>query len=267
MIRLAAILAAVTAEALALYTLAEWFAAGYDVDSHALSWWAFVSVALAAFAVPRITQWLALSERASYITLGAAAYVLIYGFIRIRYAGDLALWDFGWIPDFIGDSETAAGRGSHAATSTLLLVVLWVRQSNRSVDDMDLEAMPRALGPLFALVTVVAVFGAITGRAGEVGRAAAAFYAVAIPALALSQLALSGMTVGQVRSGGITAVLLGGTIAATLVCVVVAAVGLAFFGPIVGPPLDRGIEIVLTIILTPPAIVLAWFFDLIFPDE
>jgi hypothetical protein len=67
MIRLAAILAAVTAEALAVYTFAEWFAAGYDVDRRAVSWWAFVTVALAAFAVPRITQWLALSERASYV--------------------------------------------------------------------------------------------------------------------------------------------------------------------------------------------------------
>jgi hypothetical protein len=193
--------------------------------------------------------------------------VVIYGFIRITYAGDFALWDFGWIPDFIADSDAAAGAGSHAAISTTLLIVLWIRQSLRSVDDMDLEAMPRAVGPLFAMVTVIAVLGAATARSGEVGRAAAAFYAVAIPALAFSQLALSGVTVGQVRAGGITAALLGGTIVATLVCVVVAAVGLAVLGPVIGPPLDRGLEIVLTIILTPPAIVLAWFFGLIFPDE
>ncbi len=267
MIRLAAIIGAVLAEALALYTLAEWFAAGFETDRQAVPWWAFVTLALVAFTVPRLTQWLAFSERAAYLMFGAAAYVVVYGFIRITYAGDFALWDFGWIPDFIGDSDAAAGRGSHALISTTLLIILWVRQSRRSVDDMDLEVMPRAIGPLFAMVTVVAVLGSITGRAGEVGRAAAGFYAVAIPALAFAQLALSGVTLGQVRAGGITATLLGATVAATLACVVVAAVALAVLGPILGPPLDRGLEIVLTIILTPPAIVLAWFFDLIFPDE
>ncbi|MEX0781248.1 MAG: DUF4129 domain-containing protein [Dehalococcoidia bacterium] len=267
MIRIAAVIAAVLAEALALYTFAEWFASGYDVDRRALPWFAFVTVALVAFTVPRLTDWLALSERASYIALWAAGYVVVYGFIRMTYAGDFALWDFNWIPDFIQSSDTATGAGSHAAISTVMLIVLWVRQSLRSVDDVDLEAMPRIVGPLFAIVTVVAVLGALTGRAGEVGRAAAAFYAVAIPALAFSQLALSGVTLGQVRAGGITATLLAGTVAATLVCVVVAGVTLAVVGPIVGPVLDRTIEIILTIILTPPAILLSWLFDLLFNER
>jgi hypothetical protein len=267
MIRTAAVVGAVLAEALAIYTFAEWFAAGYDVDRNALPWFAFVTVALVAFTLPRVTDWLALSERASYAVLWVVAYVVVYGFIRVTYAGDLALWDFAWVADFIEDSETATGAGSHAAIATLMLIVLWLRQSLRSVDDLDLEAMPRIIGPLFAFVTVIAVLGAMTARAGEVGRAAAAFYAVAIPALAFSQLALSGVTLGQVRAGGITATLLAGTVAATLACVAVAGLALAVFGPTVGPVLDRTIEIVLTIILTPPAIVLAWFFDLIFPDE
>ncbi len=267
MIRGAAVLGAVVAEALAVYALAEWAAAGYDVDRRTVGWYSYVLVALVAFAVPRLTDWLALSSRAATAAFFVTAYVFIYGILRLVYAGDFALWDLAWVGNFINDSDVAVGAGFHAFFSAVLLLGLWARQSTRSAFDMDLEAMPRVVGPVFLAVTVLVVLGAMTDRTGEVGRAAAGFYAVAIMALACSQLALSGATLPDLQAGGIAATLLGGIAAATVACLVLAALLLAVLGPVVGPPLAHGLDLILTAILTPPAIILAWIFDLLLPDE
>lgn len=266
MIRVAAVLGAVIAESLALYTLAEWAAAGYDVDRRTVGWYSFVLVALVAYALPRVTEWFALSNRAATITFFVTAYVVVYGILRLVYAEDFALWDLSWIASFINDSDIAVGEGFHAFFTGILLLGLWARQSTRSAFDMDLEAMPRAIGPVFLVVTGVAVLGALTDRSGEVGRGAAAFYAVAIMTLACSQLALSGASLPDIQAGGIAATLLGGVAAATVAAVALAALLLTLFGPIIGPPLGRGVDLLLTAILTPPALLLSWFFDLLFPD-
>lgn len=267
MIRSMAAIAAVLAEALALYVLAEWMASGYAENQQAVAWWGFATVALVAFALPRLIEWLALSRQATYLVFGAVAYVVIYGILRIEYAHDLALWDLSWIVDFAGDSDVAVGDGAHAGVAAFLLIGLWARESTRSALEVDLEALPRSLGPLFAAVTIIAILGAMTGRAGEVGRAAAGFYAVAVSALAFSQLSLSGATIGEVRAGGITATLLGGTIAATVVCVAVVALLLGVVGPVIGPPLSSLVGGILTAILTPPAWALEWLFRHILSDK
>jgi hypothetical protein len=262
-----AAVAAVLAEALALYVVAEWIASGYAEGRHAVAWWGFVTVALVAFGLPRLAEWLALSRRATYVLFGVVAYVVIYGILRIEYAHDLALWDLSWIGDFAGDSDAAVGEGAHAGVAAFLLLGLWARESTRSALEVDLEALPRSLGPLFATVTIVAILGAMTDRAGEVGRGAAGFYAVAVSALAFSQLSLSGATIGEVRAGGITATLLGGTIAVTVVCVGVVALLLGVVGPIVGPPLSAAVGGILAAILTPPAWALEWLFRHILSDK
>jgi hypothetical protein len=54
-IRLAAVVGAVAAEALAVYTVAEWLAANYaEGHQHAVAGWLFVLVALAGYPLPRL---------------------------------------------------------------------------------------------------------------------------------------------------------------------------------------------------------------------
>jgi hypothetical protein len=111
---------------------------------------------------------------------------------------------------------------------------------------------------------VIVILGTGSDRAGEIGRAAAGFFAVAVVALAASQLALSGTTIGEMRAGSITAVLLGGTALVAVVGFLVFGVVAGLIGPTVGPIVSSSVEWTLTIILTPFAWLLTQLFERLF---
>jgi len=253
MIARAARILSVVGEALAFYVVAEWFAAGFDPpNDYAASAFAFIAVALVAYFVPQVVEGLKLAPRPAAWLGGVAAFVTIYGALRIEFAGDFALWDFGWVRDFVTEAEETLRDGTNAMLGTLLIAALWARTSFRAANDIDLETLPRSTTVPFFIVTLVLVVSVWTDRTGEISRAGAAYYAVALLTLAGSQLAQSGATYGDLRAGGTTALLLAGTIAATLGGLVVFWLVFGVIGPLIGPPLGDGVEIVATAVLTPP---------------
>jgi hypothetical protein len=260
----AAVLGSVIVESLAVYVCAEWIAGAYaHSQQHAIAAWVFVAVSLVSFGTPRLVEFFALSRKTTAAVTLAIAFVTFYGAVRLEFAGDLALWNFGWAADFIRDAEATTRAGNRAIIGVLLLLALWIRAAIRSHDETDLDWIPRSVTAPFAIVTTVVVLAAAGDRSGEVARAGAAFYAVAVMTLACSQLALSGTTFGELRAGGTTAMLLGGAVAATIACVVVFGIAFAVLAPVLGPPIGRAIEFVLVILLTPPAWLLSHLFDLL----
>ncbi len=260
-----AIGASLVAEGLIFATVAELLAAAYErPDPDAVSAWAFALVALAGYGLPRLVDGFDLGPRAGYALTGALGTVLIYLMLRITLFGDVAIWQLGWIPDFLGDAQSTAEAGGHAIMGAILLIATWARGTLRSAEEIEMESIPRSVAIPFAIVTTFVVFGAATDRSGEVARAGAAFYVFAILSLTCSQLAMSGATFGEMRAGGTAATLLLGT-------AVVAVVGLAFIalvtsilGPVIGPVISKATQVTLTIILTPFAWVLTRLFEALF---
>jgi hypothetical protein len=259
-----AILASLLADALLFATLAELIAAGYTQDPHAMWAWGFCVVALAGYAVPRLIEGFELGERLAIGVAGGAGLLLIYGLVRMYSAGDLALWDLGWVASFLQDAETTTESGGHALMATMLLIATWVRASLRASDEIEMETIPKSFALPFAFVTVFVVFGALTDRSGEIGRAGAAFYAAAIVSLACSQLALSGATYGEVRAGSTAGVLLAATAGVAIGGLLIVGLLTAVLGPVVGPVISGAVEWTLTIILTPFAWLLTKFFEAVF---
>lgn len=264
MIRLAAIGATLLADAFAVAIVAELLAAGYDTDRHAVPAWAICIVAVAGYAIPRFVEGYDLSSRRAYAITGGGGLLLIYVMVRLTIAHDLALWELGWIPDFLQHAQTTAEKGGHALVAGLLLLYAWARSSLRAADDLEMESVPRTTAIPFAVVTVVMVLGAGSDRSGEIARAGAAFYVAAILALALSQLSLSGATFGDVRAGSTAGILLAGAAAVAAVGLVLIALVTTILGPIVGPVLSTSVEWTLTIILTPLAWLLSHVFEWLF---
>lgn len=268
MIAVVAVVATLVAEGLMFAIVAELFAAGYSGEhAHAVGWWAFSLVVLAGYYVPRVGAGFAMPARRAYALTAGAGLLLIYLLLRIEVAGDIAVWDFGWVVDFLQDSSDTLERGGRGLFGGLLLLGAWARGSFRSDEDLEMETVARSLALPFLIVIVVVIFGAPTDRVGEIGRVAAGFFAVAVLALASSQLALSGTTIGELRSGGIAAILLGGT-------ALVAIAGFLFFGvlagllgPTVGPIIASIVETTLTILLTPLAWALSKLFEALFAGE
>lgn len=253
------------AEAMVAATFAEFLAATYSGNMpHAVAAWAFAVTVLAGFAVPRFIEGFELSAGKAYAITGAAGLLLIYALTRITVVGDIAIWDLGWISDFLSDSQDAAQRGGHAVVGATLLLVVWARANIRAADEIEMETMPRSVTVPFAIVTIVVVLGAMGDRSGEVGRAGAAFYVFAVLALVCSQLSMSGATFGEMRAGSTVGVLLAGTAAAALVVLLLIALFVSLLGPTIGPLLSASVRWTLTIFLTPFAWFLTWFFELIF---
>jgi hypothetical protein len=252
-----AVIAALAAEALAVYTGAELFAAGYENDHQgAVTAVTFVSLALVAYGLPRAVGDLGLSGRNAAIAIAAVSYVAIYGAMRLEFAGDLALWDWSWMAGFVRDAEATTRASGPAVIGGMLMLGIWARSSWRSADGVDIETLTRTIGIPFAVVTTVVIFAAASDRASEVARAAVAFYVVAVIALALSQSALSGATIGTLRAGSVTASLLAGTAVVTGVCVVVFTVVFGILGDQFGSLLSDAINGILFVIFTPIAWVL-----------
>jgi len=259
-----AILASLLADAFMFATLAELLAAGYRTDQHAMWAVAFCGVALAGYAIPRIVEGFEIGERAATALTGGIALLAIYALVRLYTAGDLALWELGWVRSFLGDAEETTESGGHALMATLLLLGTWARSTLRAGDEIEMESIPRSFALPFAFVTVFIVLGALTDRSGEVGRAGAAFYAMAIVSLACSQLALSGATYGEVRAGGTAGILLAATAGVAAVGLLLIGLFAAVLGPVIGPVISSAVEWTLTIILTPFAWVLTKFFEAMF---
>lgn len=261
MIAHAARLLSVTGEALAVYVVAEWLASGFDdADRNALNALTLVIVALVAYAVPNVVEALKLAPRPAAWFGGIVAFVVLYGALRVEFAGDFALWDFGWVRDFITEAEKTLRDGSQALLGAALLAITWARTSFRAANEIDLESLPRSTSTPFIIVTIVLVLSIWTDRTGEIGRAGAAYYAAALLTLAGSQLAMSGATFGELRAGGTTALLLAGTVGVTVVGVIVFWLAFGVIGPAIGPGLGKAAEVVATAVLTPPA----WLLEQLF---
>ena len=126
------------AEAMVAATFAEFLAATYSGNMpHAVAAWAFAVTVLAGFAVPRFIEGFELSAGKAYAITGAAGLLLIYALTRITVVGDIAIWDLGWISDFLSDSQDAAQRGGHAVVGATLLLVVWARANIRAAKGVN----------------------------------------------------------------------------------------------------------------------------------
>ena len=256
MIGVAAVMAAVAAESLAAYTVAAWMAGGYPEGRHAITALSLVIAGLAAYGWLRLAANLTFSRRVMAALSAAVTFVVLYGILRIEYGGDIAIWDFGWAWAYVTNAGRQSGWGATTTvTGAILLLGVWVRSSWRAGREIELDMLSREIAVPFAVTTVVMIVAAPMGNAGEVGRAGAAFYAVAVIALACSQLAQSGATFGDIRAGGVTATLLGGVGAAVAVCVVVFGFLFGVFGDAVGAAVWFVVRTVLWLVLTPIAYV------------
>lgn len=264
MIRNACVVAVLCAEGLAVYTFAEWVASGYDTgQQHAIGAWAFLSVALLGYGAPRFLDGFDISPKTGKVLLTALGVAVIYTVVRMEVVGDLAIWRLGWFGDFIKTPDDSLRDGRYAIIGVALMLVIWVRGASHAADEIELDMVARRVALPFGIVTAVIILGAATGRSGEIARAGVAFYAVEVLALACSQLALSGATIGDIRAGGVVSALLGGTLVAVLVSFVVVTLAVVYIGPIIGPPLGAALNAVLTVVLTPIAWVLEKLFSAI----
>ncbi|MEO8539546.1 MAG: DUF4129 domain-containing protein [bacterium] len=260
-----AIVVLLLAQAFAVATFAEFLAASYSgSEHHAVAAWAFGLTALAGFGVPRFIEGFDMAPRPAYALTGLAGLIVIYGLTRITVNGDFAVWQLGWIGDFLRDSQATAERGGHAIMGALLLLVTWALGTRLASDEVEMETIPRSVTLPFAVVTIIVVLGAAGDRSGEVGRAGAAFYAMAIMALVFSQLAMSGATFGEVRAGSSAGILLGAAAGVAVLGLLVIGLFVSVLGPTLGPIISGTIEWTLTIILTPFAWLLTHLFELLF---
>lgn len=265
MIGALAVAAVLGAEALVAYVLAELFAALYEPgERDAVNAVTFVVVALVAYGHLRLAGWYGLEGRRRLVWLAVVPFVTLYGAFRLEFAGDFAIWDFGWVFDFFDDSPRAASNAGPALMGVVLLLPVWLRSAFRAGDDPDLEALPRSLGIPFTVVTVFVVLGAASDRTGEVARGAVAFYVLGLLALAFSQLALSGASIGAVRAGEVTTTLFLGIIASVLAGLVIVTVVFGLLAPVLGPPLGSALTTLLAWVLTPPAWLLFKLFSAVF---
>jgi hypothetical protein len=245
------------AEALCVYVIAEWTASGYPDDHvRAIPWFAYALVAGVAFMLPRVLDWYGIGQRTWLLTL-PVAYVVIFGILRLEFAGDIALWDLGWAADFLRQPREALMGQGPLLIGSLFVIALWVRSTIRGGADIDLETLTKTLAVPFGIVTVALIASAYTDRTGEVARAGAAFYAVGILGLACAQLSLSGSTYGEMRAGSTAGVLLLGIAGATVVSVFLFWILFGIAGPVIGPPIETAATALATVVLYP----IAWLMD------
>ncbi len=264
MIALVAVLAAVISEAFIAYAASELFAAGYDSHHRSPAWPTWVLIALTAYSLPGAAGYFNLKGKAGVLLPVVAAYLVVYGAMRLEFSGDLRLWDFSWVTAFADNDPATRAIAGPVAITVFIAALLWTRATFRANNEVDLESLPRSLAGSFALATFLVIAGTTTESAGEVGRAVATFFAIGVLALALSQLAMSGTTFGEMRAGSITGVLLLGIAGVTVVSVIVFGVVFGILGPIIGPPLGKVVGFVFALILTPPTWLLSKILEALF---
>lgn len=223
----------------------------------------FVVVSVAGFGVPRLLDALGLPTRRATLTALLATFVIVYGGLRIEFAGDLALWDLAWFVDFLSNASDVSQNGTAEMLSGISLFAMWSRSWWRSRREVETDLLPRDSALPFGVVTVALVLAAPGDNAGAVAAGVLAFYAAALLSLACSQLARSGKTIGTMRSGDVVVALLVSTVLATLLGVLI--FGLLFgltvdlLEPVVTGPLATGFEFILVAIFTP----VAWLMQLL----
>ncbi|MCK9518120.1 MAG: DUF4129 domain-containing protein [Dehalococcoidia bacterium] len=264
MIRALAVACLLVADALALYVAAEWVAAAYDETIGTVPAVLFMLVALSGFAVAWFANEWELDPLRAAAAIGVVAFVTIYGSLRLTFAGDLALWNFAWVADVLDGVEATLRENPAVLPAAVLVVAAWVRGTSRARNEVELEMVPRNTTLPFIAVTAIVILAAGSDRSGEVARGGAVFYAVAVLTLACSQLALSGATFGDLQAGSVISVLLGLTAAATVVCVALFWVVFGLFGDTLGPLLANTVELILLVVLTPPAWLLEKLMRLLF---
>ena len=269
MIGRAALALLLAAEALTFYTVGEVVMRIFPEPGNELvSAPGFVVVAFAAFLAPAVLDWFGIEggKRAAAITV--FAFLLFYGALRLQYGHDLALWDFGWLSDFVSNTSTVKEWIAPTVASGFLLLLTWLWAAWRARSDVWLENAGRALVVPFAVVTVALLVSSGSEQAEVVTRGGVVFYGVALAALAFTQLSQSGSSIGGLRSSGITTIMLVGTAA-------FAALGVLLVGVLLDPLVDflttpvlavaRGVAWFMTyIIFLPVAWVLTNFFEFIF---
>jgi hypothetical protein len=260
-----AVICSLLGDGMVFATMAEALASMYSVEHpHAIPAWGFGVIALAGFYVPRFLEQYEIGPRAAYALTGFIGLLLIYVVVRIGIAGDVAVWDFGWVADFFRHAQRTVDNGGHAIAGGTLLLLTWARTSYRSSDDVEMEGISRGVAVPFAVVTILVVLGAQADRSGEIARVGVAFYTFAILSLALSQLALSGATFGDMRAGSTAGTLLAGVAVVAVVGLLIIGLLTTVFGPYVGPVIASATQWVLTIALTPFAFVLTKLFEALF---
>lgn len=260
-----AIAASLLADGFMFAVLAELIAAGYDApDQHAFGIWTFAVVAVAGYVVPRAIEGFDIAPRKALAITAVIGLGLIYLLVRIEGSGDVAVWNLSWIGDFLQNAQQTTQRGGHSLTGAIFLLATWARTTLRSGDEVEMEAIPKSFSIPFAIVTIAIVLGAMTDRSGEVGRAGAAFYTMAILSLVASQLAMSGATFGEVRAGSTAGVLLAGTAIVAVLALLLIGLVTTVLGSTIGPVIGRATEWILTIILTPFAWILEKIFSALF---
>lgn len=257
------------AEALSFYVLGEVIMRIFpEAQNELVSAPAFVIVAFIAFLSPAALDWFGVEGGRRATVVGVVGVVVLYGALRLSYANDLALWDFGWLADFVLETGTVKGAIPPILVSGFFLLFTWARAAWRARGGVWLEAAPRSLVIPFALVTVALVLTAGSEQAAVVTRGGVVFYGVALGALACSQLAQSGSTIGGVRSGGVATAMLAGTAAFAVLGVLVVGVLLEPLVDVLTTPFTvavRSIAWFITwVIFFPIAWVLTHFFEFIF---
>lgn len=261
MIGIVALASALVAEALTFYVVNELLAASWDQRGggsvRALT---FIFVVVAAFSLPRVLDVLAIQGTRGYAILAAVSLVLLYGVFRVEFAGDVAIWNWSWVAEFVRDAEAATNNAGHVVFGAILIVAAWARGSWRATSEFELEFVPRYLAIPFLVVIVAVLLAGWSERIDIVGRGAGFFFVSAVFALAMSQLALSGASIGNVKAGEVTGFLLLGTAAVTVVGVIIFGVLFGILGDRLGSAIGLVVTTVLTILLTP----IAYFFEFIF---
>lgn len=264
MIAALAVLFSLIAEGSAAYAVVKLFSGAFtDGEREAASILIFIIVSVAGFGVPRLLDALGLPTRRATLLALVATFVIVYGGLRIEFAGDFALWDFAWAIDFMSDASGVSQNGTAEMLSGIALFAMWSRSWWRSRREVETDLLPRDSAVPFGVVTLALVFAAPGDNAGAVAAGVLTFYAAALLSLACSQLARSGKTIGTIRSGDIVVALLVSTVVATLLGVLV--FGLLFgltidlLGPVVTGPIASGFQSVLVFIFTP----VAWFLQLL----
>jgi hypothetical protein len=248
-----AVIAALAAEALWASAIAQWIGAGYRPDQQIVPWPGFLAVAALGFFAASLLSHVDLSRRAWLGAAAMASYVVLYGTLRFIFAGDLALWDFGWVAMFLRDADAAAERGADAFIAALLLVPLWARAAARGSSDVDLESFGRSTLPVMVGAPLTAALGAASSRADAIAATAFAAVAVGVLALTFAQLARSGATFGDLRAGSFAAVLLALVIGSVGAAVVLFGVVYTAAASTIGHAVLDGAVVVLTWLLTPVA--------------
>ena len=269
MIGALAVAALLAAEALAVYVFGELLSVILNESNREIvSAPVFVGFAFTAYFAPRVVDRFVADPGTRLLTVAGLGVVVLYGVLRLKYAQDLALWDFRWVADFVVDTGAIQDEIPPIVVSGLLLLAVWARSALRGLDEIWLEVVPRYLALPFALVTLALVLASGSDQAAVVARGGVVFYGVALGALAYSQLAQSGASIGEVRAGGVTTALLAGTAAFAVVGVLVVGVVLEVAIDVLREPVGLVFEgvlwFVMRVLLFPVIWVISTFVEWLF---